>query len=119
MVNISTLSNSNYLKCADLQGRNRHVTIASAILEQMENDGSQKLVIRFHGIEKGLVCNKTNMETIAEELQSNETDDWVNRQITLTTKIAEFQGKSSPAIRVMNKWERQENRSISSTIMVA
>lgn len=109
MVNIATLSTSKYLKRTDLQGRNRAVTIANAVVEHMENDNSQKLVLYFQGIEKGLVCNVTNLQTIAEELGSEETDHWTGRQITLTTQVAEFNGKKGPAIRVMNKWDRQGN----------
>jgi hypothetical protein len=105
MVDISTLSNSNYLNAADLQGRNRQVTIANAELKAMESDGKTKLVVYFQGVEKGLVCNKTNMETIADMVNATDTDHWPGKQITLTTKIAEYNGKKSPAIRVMDQWD--------------
>lgn len=111
MVNINSLSTSSYIKAADLKGQNRTVEI---IEEKMETvgagaDAKQKLVIYFKGSQKGLVLNQTNMEIIAEELGSYESADWVGRQITLTTKIAEFNGKRNPAIRVMDKWDRQSN----------
>lgn len=111
MVNINTLTSSNYLKASDLRGQNREVEIIEEKIETVGSgvDAKQKLVIYFRGAQKGLVLNQTNSLTIAELLNSQESSDWVGGKITLTTKIAEFGGKRNPAIRVMDKWDIKNN----------
>lgn len=88
---------SNYIKAADLQGREVTVIIAGAAMEQLGNDN--KLVITFKGKEKGLVCNKTNAGRIAY-LYGDDTDEWIGNPIVLAAELVDFQGKTVEAIRV-------------------
>lgn len=88
---------SKYVKAADLQGREPTVVIAGAEVEKIGDD--HKLVIYFRGKEKGLVCNRTNADSIAL-LYGDDTDAWIGKEITLTTAIVTFQGKSTEAVRV-------------------
>ncbi len=95
---------SSFLKADDLQGRDVIATISSVELETIGQgaDKEQKLVIGFKGKEKKLVCNKTNAGTIGQ-LYGDETDDWIGKQVILTARDVEYQGKTTLAIRVSLK----------------
>ena len=95
---------SNYLKASDLQGRDVVATIESVTLEEIGQgaDKEKKLIIGFKGKEKKLVCNKTNAGTIGQ-LYGDETDDWIGKQVILTARDVEYQGKTTLAIRVSLK----------------
>ena len=95
---------SSFLKADDLQGRDVIATISSVELESIGQgaDKEQKLVIGFKGKEKKLVCNKTNAGTIGQ-LYGDETDEWIGKQVILTARDVEYQGKTTLAIRVSLK----------------
>lgn len=96
---LNEVFSGNYLKADDLQGRTVPVTISKAEVKEFDDD--KKIIVSFAGKDKSLVCNKTNASIIAENLGSQETDDWVGGKISLTVKKVEFQGKLVPAIRVV------------------
>lgn len=96
---LNEVFSGNYLKAEHLQGRTVPVTISK--VEVKEFDDGNKIVVFFAGKDKSLVCNKTNANIIAENLGTQETDEWVNGRIQLTVKKVEFQGKLVPAIRVV------------------
>jgi len=93
---------SDYLKASDLNGKSVNVTIESVEMVDMGKgrDKESKLLIRFVGKQKGLVCNKTNAGTIEKITGTDETDDWVGKNITLCAREVEFQGDMVWAIRV-------------------
>ena len=88
---------SNYLKAADLQGRQVKVTIERVDSEIVGTD--PKLVVYFAGKEKGFVLNKTNANNIAAAFGDN-TDDWRGAEIILIEAMVDFQGRTVPALRV-------------------
>lgn len=96
-MNINDAFPSNYLKAADLQGREPTVTIDMVKMEKMGDD--DKMVVYFSGKEKGMVQNKTNATTIADAY-GPETEGWDGRQIKLVTAWVDFQGRSVQALRV-------------------
>ena len=61
--------------------------------------GETKPVIRFNGLDKGLVCNKTNAMELASHFGS-ETNGWINKKIELFPTKVPFQGEMKDAIRV-------------------
>jgi hypothetical protein len=63
MVSINDAFPSNYLKAADLKGRNALVTIDRTEFEKIGED--RKLILYFVGQDKGMVLNKTNASNIA------------------------------------------------------
>ena len=65
----------------------------------MGDDGKQKPVIYFRGKEKGLVCNATNYDVIADAY-GDETDDWAGQPIELYPTKVPFKGQLTDAIRV-------------------
>ena len=77
---------SNFLKADDLNGKQCTMTIESAEVEEIGqgNEKASKLVLAFRGAEKKLVCNVTNAKTIAKVLGTDETDDWIGKEIRIT-----------------------------------
>lgn len=88
---------SNYVKAADIEGREVNVVIRECKIEELGTD--RKLVIYFQNADKGLVCNVTNYDRIAY-MYGDDTDRWGGKEIVLYTELATFQGKTGPAIRV-------------------
>ena len=90
---------SDYLKAADLQGREITVAMTSVKMETVGKDKDMLPVLYFQGKAKGLVLNKTNANTIAA-LYGDDTDNWGGGEILLYEAMVEYQGKMGPAIRV-------------------
>ena len=90
-------SNADYLKAADLQGRQVPVVIAG--FEIVDFDEGSKVVLSFQGKSKTLVCNKTNAITIGD-MFGHELDGWTGKSITLFPAKTTFGGKMVDCIRV-------------------
>lgn len=88
---------STYLKASDLQGRDVVVNISHITMEDVGDD--HKPVIYFVGKDKGVVLNKTNASTIAG-MYTGDTDNWVNKAITLFPTQTDFGGKQVACIRI-------------------
>jgi hypothetical protein len=101
-MDVNSVFGGDSLKAADLNGRDVTVTIAS-VEEKVFNDGAKgpqkKLLIRFAGAKKALICNKTNAKRIAL-LHGPETDRWPGKAVTLYADMVDFQGDAVMAIRV-------------------
>ena len=93
---ISSAVPSDYLKAADLQGRNITVTISH--VEMKDIGGDHRPVLYFAGEGRGMVLNKTNSNTIAAAY-GDDTDDWQSAELILFEAMVDFQGKTVPAIR--------------------
>jgi hypothetical protein len=102
MVKITDFFPSQYLRCSDLGGKERSVTIDRVEAEIFENDGKkqQKPVIHFkeNGV-KPLVSNKTNMTRISK-IHGDETDDWPGKRVVLAPELVDFKGKATEAVRI-------------------
>ena len=96
---IGTAFPSKWLKAADLNGRKVNCIIDSVGFENIGGD-EDKLVVFFKGAQKGLVLNVTNANMITEICGSDETDDWMGKQIALFPTRVDFQGRRVDAIRV-------------------
>lgn len=96
-INVNDAFPSNYMKASDLQGRPLTLSMERVGYEQLGDDN--KLVLYFSGREKGLVLNKTNANNIAG-IYGPETDDWAGKEVTLVEAMVDFQGRSTPAIRI-------------------
>ena len=88
---------SNYLKATDFTDGPALLVMDRTEIETIGDD--RKMIIYFQGKEKGLVCNKTNANTIAD-LYGDDTESWRGREIVLFEAYVDFQGKSVPAVRV-------------------
>jgi hypothetical protein len=103
MASINDFYPSNYLRAADLGGKEVDVTIDRITAEEFEQDGKKrtKPVIHFRnaGI-KPLVSNKTNSLLIATAVGSEDYTMWTGKQVRLYPELVSFKGKVSEAIRV-------------------
>lgn len=93
---IGELFPSKYLKATDLDG-DEVFTMES--LKQEELGDEAKPVVHFEEIDKGLVLNRTNANTIAS-LYGQDTENWVGKQITLFATEVDFRGQQTLATRV-------------------
>lgn len=100
-MNINEAFPSDYLKASDLGNKTVTVAIESVDLVDIGQgrDKEQKILVRFTGKQKGLICNKTNATTIGK-LYGPETDGWIGQRITLQAREVEFGGEMVWAIRV-------------------
>lgn len=92
---------SNYLKAADCDDADLVLTVRDIKQKSMGQgkDKEDKWVLYFAEVEKGLVLNKVNTNTIAK-LHGDDTDDWEGKKIALYATEVEFQGQVSLGIRV-------------------
>ena len=96
-MDVNSVFSGDSLKAADLQGREIPVIIAAVDMKKFDN--GNKLVLRFEGKKKTLVCNKTNAKRISSMYGPN-TDLWIGNEITLYVDQVEFQGDLVDAIRI-------------------
>lgn len=97
---------SNFLKADDLDGKNVTVEIEEVTMEEIGQgrEKENKIVLTFKGKTKKLIANKTNCNTIAKLVGSDDTDDWPGHKIILTSREVDYQGTPMLAIRVsLNK----------------
>jgi len=100
-MNINDAFPSKYLKASDLpEEGSQAFTIEKIVIEEIGQNKEKKPVIFFDEDHRGLVCNKTNANTIAKVLQSQEFDDWIGKTISLYRCEVQFQGDMVEAIRV-------------------
>ena len=85
-MNINKLFPSKYLKESDLTGEEVNVTISRLTVEGVRNQQSGEdedlPVLYFEGMEKGLILNRTNADTVAK-LYGVETGNWPGNRLTL------------------------------------
>lgn len=94
---ISTAFPSNYLKSADLQGREPIVVIAGCLMQDL--GGESKPVLTFEGQQKGLVLNRTNA-TVLTDAFGDDTDAWMGKSIQLYSEKVFFQGQMKDGLRL-------------------
>jgi hypothetical protein len=99
-MNIGTAFPSQYLKAADLQGKEPAVTIERVEFEPVGQDKQMKPVLYFAGKEKGMVLNKTNAQTILTLTGTEETDDWGGFSVRLYSTKVQFEGRVVDSIRI-------------------
>jgi hypothetical protein len=88
---------SDFLKAADLQGREVTVTMAGVQMEKLGDE--EKPVLFFEGKDRGLVLNKTNANTIID-MFGPETKDWAGKRVIIFPTQTDFQGRQVACIRV-------------------
>jgi hypothetical protein len=101
---------SPYLKCADLKGQARVLTIQSAPYETVKNkDGEkQKTVLHFKETKKLFPLNITNWTKICEVTGEDDTDRWPNKQIEFYPTTIIMDGQETDCIRVRTPTRKKE-----------
>ena len=97
---------SDLLKSQDIldAGGEMTLTISKIEMKTFDRDAGDtdtKPIVYFEE-GKQLVLNVTNKNAIAEMHGQEDTDQWIGKQVTLTVKDVEFQGKTVLGIRVKN-----------------
>ncbi len=99
---VSDFVSSKYLSAVDLRERDVTVTIDHAEVAKMQN-GEKKAALFFQGKAKAMLLNKTNLNTIAEVLGTDDLDAWEGGTITLYPTETDYAGKMVDCIRVRRK----------------
>ena len=97
-MNINDVFPGNYLKAADLDGRQVVGTIDRVEIEKIGDDN--KAVLYFQNKEKGIVLNVTNKNMLIEITQSEETDTWRGTRVKLFSTKVDFKGQLVDGLRI-------------------
>jgi len=82
---VSDTYHGKNFKAEDLAGRARKLTIES--YEKVTFDNGDKIVLHFEDEDQGLVLNKVNAEAIRDNLNEDDIDKWVGKDITIELAI--------------------------------
>ncbi len=100
---LTTMFPRKYANGADLNGNNVNVTIDLMAVEKLSPHPGQppmdRFVLYFKETQKGVILSRTLAEQIATILQSDDTDSWIGRKITLYPQQMTVAGKNRIAIR--------------------
>lgn len=90
-----------YFSGEDLKGQIHNVTITRVTKEQMETRSGKKEIIILYAKElaKGVTMGKAMAYSIAEILKSDETNDWIGKQVQLYTESVRVAGQQKIAVR--------------------
>lgn len=99
-MNINDAFPSDYLKAADLKGRDVNLTVSGVAIEKLGDD--TRPVVSFTGTKKKMTLNKTNANRIAA-MHGLDTDDWIGKGITVFPTECEFRGDMVGCIRVRSQ----------------
>jgi hypothetical protein len=105
MPRMSEMFPSKWLSAGDLGESDHNVTITDCTLEKVGQD-EQKWVLWFREMEKGMVLNVTRSRIIGQLLMSDDTDDWIGKQVTIYPGETNFQGEMVATIGVRKKLPR-------------
>lgn len=108
MPKINEMYPSKWLKANDCEDGDLVLTIDRIVQEEIGPTRDRKWVLYFIEIDKGLVLNKTNTNTIAK-LCGDDTDDWEGKKIILFATETDYQGQTVDAIRVRSKTPREKS----------
>lgn len=96
------MTDSDWLRAFDLQGRDVTVIIEKIDPGEVTGEGgkkSRKPVAHFKSKTKPLALNATNCKTIAR-MYGNKTEEWLGKAITLYPTVTQKGGEETPCIRV-------------------
>lgn len=96
-MNVNEIFPSKYLKASDLKNSEYTVRITNWSIEKLGEDS--KLMLQFAGAKKGIICNKTNADTLTH-LYGPDTDEWIGKEITLYPAMVKFGATMTEAIRM-------------------
>ena len=103
MPNINSMMPSKYLKKDDCP-QPTLVTIRNLTHENVAPQGQaeeKKWILHFNEFENGLVMNSTNLQLAAAALGSEETEDWIGKQVVIyNDPNVSFGGKLTGGLRI-------------------
>jgi hypothetical protein len=100
---IGEMIESKYLKQSDVD-EDRVVTVVKVGKANVAKEGEEpeyKWLIRFKEFNKPMVLNSTNIKRLAKACASDDTDEWVEKQVVLyVDPDVEFAGNVVGGLRV-------------------
>lgn len=76
-------------------------TISGAKSVEFEDEDKDKLALYFEELDKGMILNATNINLLTALFGSDETDEWMGKQVTIyTDPNIMFGGKKVGGLRV-------------------
>lgn len=119
MAKIGDLFPSKWLKANDIESEdddgnpiNPTFTIEQVHQVEFGPNKDLKLTLEFQEVDKHLVLNKTNIDTLVGMFQ-DDTDDWVGKRVTLFVTPTTFEGKTYQAIRIRAKTSKPKKPIVS------
>ena len=97
-MNVYTVVQPTYLNAAGLGGKEVRDTIRRVSAAEFDG-GERKLVVDLENDGRGVILNRTNLETIVTAY-GPETDDWVGKPVIVRAEPTTFQGRKIQGIRV-------------------
>jgi hypothetical protein len=97
-MNVFKIIPSTYLNAAGLGGKEIRDTISRVSAVEFDR-GESKLVVALDKDGRGVILNRTNLETIVAAY-GPETDDWVGKPVVVRAEPTTFQGRKIQGIRV-------------------
>lgn len=115
MAKIGEMIDSKYLKQSDVNDE-AVVTIEKVGKANVARKGDEpelKWLIRFREFEKPMVLNATNIKRLAKACNSDDTDEWVGKQVTLfVDHDVEFGGNIVGGLRVKAHRSQPESKQV-------
>jgi hypothetical protein len=103
MAKIGEMIESKYLKQSDVD-EDRVVTVVKVGKANVAKEGEEpeyKWLIRFKEFNKPMVLNSTNIKRLAKACASDDTDEWIEKQVVLyVDPDVEFAGNVVGGLRV-------------------
>lgn len=100
-------TDSRFLSHADISDTEDTIVTIKGYSQELMGQGkdqTEKWVLAFKEIKKGLGLNVTNGKTCSKLFGTEEMDDWIGKKIALYVKDdVEYQGEVVSAIRVRSK----------------
>jgi len=118
MARIGEMIESKYLKQSDVED-DVVVTVekvGKANIARKDDEPEYKWLIRFKEFSKPMVLNATNIKRLAKACTSEDTDDWIGKQVVLfVDPDVEFGGNVVGGLRIRAHKSTQEPRQMAPT----
>lgn len=99
--------NSNYIGGWTFADGDRTLTIKDVISERVKNEknqeGEEKICIVFAELDKPMVLNSTNNDTITSVLGTGQFEEWIGKRIVVGTEKVRAFGEVWDAVRVRDE----------------
>lgn len=103
MAKVGDMIESKYLKQSDVD-EEVLVTVEKVGKGNIAKEGDEpeyKWMVRFKEFKKPMILNSTNIKRLAKACESEDTDDWVGKQVTLyVDPDVEFAGNVVGGLRI-------------------
>ncbi len=118
MAKIGEMIESKYLKQSDVDA-DMIVTVQKVGKANVAPKGEEpefKWLIRFNEFEKPMVLNSTNIKRLAKACSSDDTDEWIGKQVVLyVDPDVEFAGNVVGGLRIRAHRPQQEPQQVPGT----